>query len=165
MFGSQSDHRSASRSRGLHIFRYFDVFGPVSVLDNRVYAKVRSSKLTPSKIVPKAIFAVHLKKRAKMYFIEGRFFKSCGIFCHSVLLAYNVPSICPRQNASATAYSAQTGGPKQDNSTDVCTAAAQAMNARRIEKGITLSMTHTRNIRDYVQQAGDTSVCCCALRP
>ena len=135
MFGSQSDHRSASRSRGLHIFRYFDVFGPVSVLDNRVYAKVRSSKFTPSKIVPKAIFAVHLKKRAKMYFIEGRFFKSCGIFCHSVLLAYNVPSICPRQNASATAYSApnKQDGPNR-TSTAVCTAAVQAMNARRIER-------------------------------
>ena len=32
-FGCQSDHRSASRSRGPYIFRYIDVFGPVSVLD------------------------------------------------------------------------------------------------------------------------------------
>ena len=32
-FGRQSDHRSASRSRGLYIFRYFDVFGLVSVFD------------------------------------------------------------------------------------------------------------------------------------
>ena len=31
--GFQSDHRIASRSRGPFIFRYFDVFGPVSFLD------------------------------------------------------------------------------------------------------------------------------------
>ena len=29
-----NDHRSASRSRGPDISRYFDVFGPVSFLDN-----------------------------------------------------------------------------------------------------------------------------------
>ena len=32
-FGCQSDHRSPSRSRGPYIFRYFDVFGLVYVLD------------------------------------------------------------------------------------------------------------------------------------
>ena len=31
--GFRSDHRIASRSRGPFIFRYFDVFGPVSFLD------------------------------------------------------------------------------------------------------------------------------------
>ena len=61
--------------------------------------------------------------------------KSCGIFCLSVSLVYNAPSICPRQNAYATAFIAPN---KQDGSnrtsTAVCTAAAQAMNARRIER-------------------------------
>ena len=38
--------------------------------------------------------------------------------CLYVLLAYNAPSICPRQNASATAYSAPNR-----TSTAVCTAA------------------------------------------
>ena len=33
-FGRQSDRRSSSPSRGPYIFRYFDVFGPVSVLKN-----------------------------------------------------------------------------------------------------------------------------------
>ena len=61
--------------------------------------------------------------------------KSCGIFCLSVSLAYNAPSICPRQNGSATAYTApnKQDGPNR-TSTAVCTAAAQAMNARRIER-------------------------------
>ena len=59
--------------------------------------------------------------------------KRCGKF--SVLLAYNAPSVCPRQNASATAYSApnKQDGPNR-TSTAVCTAAAQATNARRIER-------------------------------
>ena len=61
--------------------------------------------------------------------------KSCGKFCASALLAYNALNVCPRQNASARVYSA----PKQDQtanrtSTAVCTAAAQATNARRIER-------------------------------
>ena len=54
-------------------------------------------------MVPKAIFA---EKKAKMYFIEGRFSSKVAVTFVSVLLAYNAPSICPRPNASATAYSA-----------------------------------------------------------
>ena len=82
----------------------------------------------------------------------------------SVLLAYNAPSICPRQNASATAYSAPN---KQDGPYRTSTAVQQqqknAMNAWRIESS-TLSMTHTRNIRDDVQQAGDPSVAALCVR-
>ena len=44
--GCQSDHRSACRSRGLYIFRYFDVFGPVCVLDNISYFQVPWGLLT-----------------------------------------------------------------------------------------------------------------------
>ena len=46
------------------------------------------------------------KKRANMYFIEGKFWSKVAVNFVSVSLAYNAPSICPRQNASATAYSA-----------------------------------------------------------
>ena len=61
--------------------------------------------------------------------------KSCGKFCLSVLLAYNAPSFCPKQNAAATAVVPQTGPVRPNRtSTAVCTAAAQAMNARRIER-------------------------------
>ena len=45
------------------------------------------------------------EKKAEMYFIEGRFCSKAAENFVSVLLAYNAPSICPRQNASATAYS------------------------------------------------------------
>ena len=45
-FGSQSDHRSASRSRGSCTFRYFDVFGSVSVLDNISFFHVPWGLLT-----------------------------------------------------------------------------------------------------------------------
>ena len=66
-----------------------------------------------------------------MYFIEGRILiESYGEFCLYVFLAaYNVPSICPRQNASPRAYSAPNS-----TSTTVCTAAAQATNARKIKR-------------------------------
>ena len=77
----------------------------------------------------------YIQKKAKVYFIEGRFGSKVAVYFVSVSLAYNAPSICPRQNAPATAYSAPN---KQDGptrtSTAVCTAAAQAMNARRIER-------------------------------
>ena len=46
------------------------------------------------------------EKKAKMCFIEGRFWSKVAVYFVSVLLAYNAPSICPRQKASATAYSA-----------------------------------------------------------
>ena len=40
----------------------------------RVFAKVRFKKITSSKIVPKAKYLRYIfLKRAKMYFIEGRF--------------------------------------------------------------------------------------------
>ena len=75
------------------------------------------------------------EKKAEMYFIEGRFCSKAAENFVSVLLAYNAPSICPRQNASATAYSVpnKQDGPNR-TSTAVCTAAAQAMNAQRIER-------------------------------
>ena len=37
-FGIQTDHQSALRWRGTFIFRYFDVFGPVSVLMYYIYS-------------------------------------------------------------------------------------------------------------------------------
>ena len=45
-FSCQSDHRSASRSHGPFIIRYFDVFGSVSVLDNISFFQVPWGLLT-----------------------------------------------------------------------------------------------------------------------
>ena len=45
-FDCQSDHRSAARLRGRYLFRYFDFFGPVSVLDNYPYFHVPWELLT-----------------------------------------------------------------------------------------------------------------------
>ena len=58
-----------------------------------------------------------------------------AVYFVSLSLAYDAPSIYPRQNASATAYSAPNkhDGPNK-TSIAVCTAAAQAVNARRIER-------------------------------
>ena len=39
----------------------------------RVFAKVCFFTITSSKMVPKAIFAVHFFKKGKKYFVEGRF--------------------------------------------------------------------------------------------
>ena len=104
-----------------------------------------------------------LKKKSKMYFIEGRFWSKVAVNFVSVLLAYNAPSICPRQNASATASTAP-GRAKQDKHRYLYSSSTSNEHTEDWE-GSTLSMTHT-NIRDDVQQAGDPSVnSCCALRP
>ena len=73
---------------------------------NRVFAKVRFSKFTFFKNCPEGkIRGKFLKKKVKMYFIEGRFCSKVAVIFVSVLLAHNAPSIWPRQNASARAYS------------------------------------------------------------
>ena len=47
-----------------------------------------------------------IKKTAKNVHIEGRICSKTAVIFISVSLASNAPSICPRQNASARAYSA-----------------------------------------------------------
>ena len=77
----------------------------VKVAFIRVFAKVRFQKFTSSKIVPKVrLFAVNFWKKAKTYFIQVRIWSKVAANFVSALLAYNAPSICPKQNASATAY-------------------------------------------------------------
>ena len=83
--------------------------------------------------------------------------RSCGKFCLSVWLAYNAPSICRRQNTSATAYSAPT---RTGETGQAPLFVQQHRSDERAEDwhGSTMGMTHTRNIRDDMQQAGDPSV-------
>ena len=73
-----------------------------------------------------------------MYFIQGRFWSKVAVIFTSFLLAYNTPSICPRQNAAATAQIAPNRTGKQDKHRCLCSSSTSIarLDRQHPEKGI-----------------------------
>ena len=134
-------------------------FEPMECLRKCVFINLFLQKLSRRQYL-RYIF----EKKAKMYFIEGRFWSKAAV--NFVSLFYwptthraFVRGRTPLQRPIVP----QTGRAKQDKHR--CLYSSSTSNECTEDwEGSTLSMTHTRNIRDDVQQAGDPSVAVLCVR-